>query len=485
MWLPWPNCVTSIVECIFEIPKLFQKGLVVSAIRKLFSTTLITASVIVTLPSLSLAETLNGALAKAYNNNSTLNSARAGVRVTDEGVAIAKSGYRPTITGTVNGSYSSSEGTQVSAGSVGITINQTLFDGFRTKNGVAAAESQVFAQRESLRNEEQNIIFNAVTAYTDVILNKQIAVLRKKNLAFLVEQVRSAKARFDVGEGTRTDMAQADASRAAAIALLSAAEAQVKSSAAIYRQVIGDEPKDLQSANGVSKLLPKSLEQSLSIAAAEHPAINASKHAVDAYDYNVKIAEGALLPTLGAQATLSRNATVYAPEAFLSRSGTANRAAVGVTLNVPIYQGGKVSAQVRQSKEQLGQARIDVDVNSDRVRAAVTSAWTNMEAAAAAVAANKQVVAAAQLALDGVSEERKVGQRTTLDVLNAQSGVVNAQLNLVQAQHDVVLASYAVLSATGHLSAARLGLGVKVQDPEEHYIAVKDKWFGLRTPDGK
>lgn len=465
--------------------KLFRKGLVVSVIRKLFSTTLISASIIVTLPGISIAETLNGALAKAYNNNSTLNSTRAGVRVKDEGVAIAKSGYRPTLSGTVSGSYSSSEGTQVSAGSIGITLNQTLFDGFRTKNGVAAAESQVFASRENLRNEEQNILFNAVSAYLDVILNKQIAVLRKKNVAFLVEQVRSAKARFDVGEGTRTDMAQADAGRAAAIALLSAAEAQVNSSAAIYRQVVGEDPKDLQSAKGLGKLLPKSLELSLSVAAVEHPAINASKHAVDAYGYSVKIAEGALLPTLGAQASISRNATEYAPEGFFSRSGTSNRASVGVTLNVPIYQGGKVAAEVRQSKEQLGQARIDVDVNSDRVRAAVTSAWTNMEAASAAVAANKQVVAAAQLALDGVSEERKVGQRTTLDVLNAQSSVVNAQLSLVQAQHDVVIASYAVVSAIGRLNASRLGLGVKIQDPEEHYIAVKDKWFGLRTPDGR
>ena len=108
-----------------------------------------------------------------------------------------------------------------------------------------------------------------------------------------------------------------------------------------------------------------------------------------------------------------------------------------------------------------------------------------MEAARAAVSANKQLVSAAQLALNGVIEERKVGQRTTLDVLNAQSDVVDAQINLVSAQRDVVVASYAVLSASGRLTASRLGLGVKIHKPEEHYEAVKDKWAGLRTPDGR
>ena len=460
--------------------KLFRKGLVVSAIRKLFSTTLISASIFVTLPSHSVAETLNGALAKAYINNSSLNSARAGVRVTDEGVAIAKSGYRPTITGSANAGYASQDGTQFSTGSFGVSINQTIFDGFRTKNGIASAESQVFASRVNLRNEEQNTLFNAASAYMDVIRDNQIAVLRKKNVAFLVEQVRSAKARFDVGEGTRTDMAQADAGRAGAIARLNAAQAQAKSSAAIYRKIVGEDPRDLQGASGAGKLMPHSLTEALSIAAAEHPAISASKHAVDASDFGVKIAEGALLPTLGAEAGVSRN--YQSPN---SGSTTFNRASIGLQLTVPIYQGGKVAAQVRQQKERLGQARIDVDVAIDSVRAAVTSAWTQMEASQASVSANKQVVAAAQLALDGVSEERKVGQRTTLDVLNAQSSVVDAQLSLVQAQRDVVVASYAVLSATGRLSVSRLGLGVQVQDPEEHYIAVKDKWFGLRTPDGK
>ncbi len=455
-----------------------------SEFRTHLSAALMAATVLVSMSGNALGETLQGALAKAYNNNSSLNSARAGVRVTDEGVAIAKSGYRPTVSGNANGSYVSQAGTQLSTGSFGITISQNLFDGFRTKNSVQSAESQVFAAREGLRNTEQNILFDAVSAYMDVIRDRKIAALRKKNVAFLLEQVRSAKARFEVGEGTRTDVAQADAGRAGALAQLNAAEAQAKSSAAIYRKVIGDDPKDLKAGSPASKLLPRSLNDALAEAAGNHPAIKASEFAVDANTFGVKVAEGALLPTLGIEAGVNRTGRNYGGSAGALDS-TYNQASVGFQLNVPIYQGGKVSATVRQQKEKLGQARIDVDVARDSVRAAVTSAWTQMEASRVGVSANQQVVAAAQLALDGVIEERKVGQRTTLDVLNAQSDVVTAQLNLVSAERDVVVASYAVLSATGRLTVSRLGLGVKVQKPEEHYEAVKDKWFGLRTPDGR
>ncbi len=454
----------------------------------------LTLSVAISMVSapLAVAENIKGALAKAYENNSSLNSARAGVRVTDEGVAIAKSGYRPTITGDANASYSSTNSTafassnRLTTGGFGITISQLLFDGFRTKNNVAAAESQVLAQRQNLRNTEQNILFDAASSYMDVIRDRKIAAFRKKNLAFLQEQVRAADARFEVGEGTRTDVAQADASRASAIAQLNAAEAQAKSSAAIYRQIVGEEPGKLEPAAPVLNLLPKSIEQSLQAASGEHPAILANFHVVDATEFGVKVAEGALLPTLGVEAGVAKNFRNSSAIGIGSDSeSTADTASVGLRLTVPIYQGGKGSATVRQQKEQLGKARIDIDVARDQVRAAVTSAWAQMMAAQAAVVANKQLVSAAQLALDGVVEERKVGQRTTLDVLNAQKDVTDARISLAESERNAVVASYAVLSASGRLSIKRLGLGVAEHRPEEHYEAVKDKWFGLRTPDGR
>lgn len=427
------------------------------------------------------AETLLGALTKAYQYNSTLNQSRAGVRVTDEGVALAKSGWRPQVTGSASASYTSRSSANITTGSFGVSISQTLFDGFQTLNNVRAAEAQVFSARENLRNTEQNILFDAASAFMDVIRDRQIAALREKNLKFLAEQVRAARSRLEVGEGTRTDVAQAEASRAAAEAQLAAARAQAESSAAVYRQVVGDAPGKLQSA-GAAKGLPKNLDAAIAAGAAAHPAILANKHAVDAAGFAVKSKEGQLLPNLSANAGVSRTYTNTLP---FPGGDTSNSATIGATLTVPIYRGGAVSAQVRQAKEQLGQARIGVDVAHDQVRAAITSAWTQYRAGQESVVANKALVSAAQLALNGVIEERNVGQRTTLDVLNAQASVINAQINLATAEHGVVVASYAILSAIGQLSVKKLGLQVAEYKPAEHYEAVKDKWFGLRTPDGR
>jgi outer membrane protein len=443
------------------------------------------------------AETISGALSKAYQNNSQLNSARAGVRVTDEGVAIAKSGYRPTVAGSASIDYSSTRGpssgggnstTRLTTGNFGVQINQTLFDGFQTKNNVAAAEAQVQASNESLRNTEQNILFNAASAYMDVIRDRQSAALTEQNLNFLTEQVRAARSRLEVGEGTRTDVAQAEASRSEALAKLSAARAQALASAATYRQIVGDDPGKLKAASPVAKLLPRSLGSAIAMAASEHPAILANEHLVDASSFAVKSAEGQLLPQVSASAGVSRsyrNAAGLPGVGGGASDGYSNSASIGATLTIPIYTGGRADAQVRQRKESLGQARIEVDVARDQVRQAVTSAWTQYTAAQESVDANRALISAAQLALDGVVEERNVGQRTTLDVLNAQNDVITARINLASSEHDVVVASYGILLGVGHLSVDRLGLQVAKYHPEEHYKAVKDKWGGLRTPDGR
>ncbi|MDG4898254.1 MULTISPECIES: TolC family outer membrane protein [unclassified Mesorhizobium] len=440
-------------------------------------------------PLAASAETITGALAKAYQYNSQLNAARAGVRVTDEGVAIAKSGWRPTVNGSANIDYTNTHGfgtsRRLTTGSFGIVINQTLFDGFQTKNNVAAAEAQVKASVESLRNTEENILFNAASAYMDVIRDRQVAALTQQNLQFLTEQARAARSRFEVGEGTRTDVAQADASRATAVAQLSAARATALASAATYHQIVGDEPGNLKGASPLGKLLPGNLDSALAVASAEHPAILSTQHLVDAAAFSVKSSEGALLPQLSASAGISDNYSHQVPGSLSNPNGSSTSANIGATLTIPIYSGGRTEALVRQHKESLSEARIQVDVSRDQVRQAVVSAWTQYVAARESVDANRQVIDAAQLALNGVIEERNVGQRTTLDVLNAQNAVITAKINQASAERDVVVASYAILSAMGRLSVDRLGLPVTKYKPEEHYNAVKDKWTGLRTPDGR
>lgn len=460
--------------------------------KSLFAAVLASATALS--PLAASAETILGALSKAYQNNSQLNSARAGVRVTDEGVAIAKSGWRPTITGSAAIDYSSSHldarsgpnrNVDLTTANFGVQIDQTLFDGFQTRNNVAAAEAQVRASVESLRNTEENILFSAAQAYMNVIRDRQVVVLTEQNLKFLDETARAARSRFEVGEGTRTDVAQADASRSAAVADLSAARAQVLASAAAYRQIVGTEPGKLKAASALSRLLPSSLDAAFAIAANEHPAILGTQHLVDAAGFSVKSAEGALLPQLSASAGVSSAYRRTVPGVAATQDGTTNSASIGATLTVPIYSGGRTSALVRQSKERLSQSRIEVDVSRDQVRQAVAAAWTAYTAARESLEANKQVIAAAQLALNGVIEERNVGQRTTLDVLNAQATVITAKINQASYEHDVVVGSYAILQATGRLSVDRLALRVTKYKPEEHYNAVKDKWIGLRTPDGR
>jgi outer membrane protein len=269
------------------------------------------------------------------------------------------------------------------------------------------------------------------------------------------------------------------------VAQLAAARAAALSSAATYHQIVGVEPGKLQTPSPIAKLLPQSLESAQGVAASEHPAILSTLQLVDASEFSVKSAEGTLLPTIAAQAGLNRDYTNRSPGSALSPNGWSNSASIGLSLSVPIYQGGRAAAQVRQAKESLGEARIQVDVQRDQVRALVTSAWTQYQSAREASQADAQAVSAAQLALNGVIEERNVGQRTTLDVLNAQADVIDRQIDQASAQRDLVVASYAILSAVGRLSATRLGLHVNAYKPEEHYNAVKDKWFGLRTPDGR
>lgn len=457
--------------------------------RSILSGFIFTA-MIATAPAALAADTIYSALAKAYENNSSLNSARAGVRIANESVPLAKSGLRPRVTGNAGIVYSyNNQARGVSAASFGIEINQAIFDGFQTRNNVQSAEAGVRAERQNLRNTEQNTLFDAAQAYMDVLQNRQIAALRARNIEALREQVRSERSRFEVGEGTRTDVAQANASLAASRAQLSEAKAQVKSAEAIYAQIIGVVPGKLKAPKPLSKLLPRSIAQAEQIAFSGHPAILVRNALVDSGLFSVKSAEGAFLPQVGF------NATVTSAHSSSSRQGVGASSLdgpndsisgrVGIQVTVPIYQGGQASATVRQRKEELGQARINVDVARDQVRAAVVSAYTQLEASRASLVANQETLRASRLVLSGVTEERNVGQRTTLDVLNARTSVLNAQIALVQSQRNLVVSSYALASAVGRLEAKRLGLRVKEHKPEKHYNAVKDKWFGLRTPDGR
>ncbi|KQQ91529.1 transporter [Aureimonas sp. Leaf324] len=450
---------------------------------------------------LASAETLREALAKAYSNSQSLNSARAQLRATDENVPQARAGLRPRVQGVVSTQGSRSRTTfgdgletqKLRSGVIttGIQVNQTLFDGFQTPNNVNAAQAQVRASQKNLDNTVQDTLLDTVTVFMNVRRDREVAAFRRQSLAFLNEQVRAAQARFDVGEGTRTDVAQAQAQQALATALLNTALSQVASSEAQYLDVVGDPPGNLEAGTPPNRgAIPSSVGEAVRVSQEQHPAIQATKFAVDAASFQVKSAEGARLPTLAVTGQID-NAYALSDRDPNQLPGvdvnTQNEVSgtVGAQLTVPIYQGGLVASRVRQAKETLSQRRIEVDNVRDQVRSAVASAWAQRQAAEANVQGYRAQVAAAQLALNGVVEERNVGQRTTLDVLNAQSDVITAQILLAGAQRDTIVAAYTLASAVGSLLPDRLALEVDRYEPEEHYQAVQDKWYGLRTPDGR
>ena len=274
-------------------------------------------------------------------------------------------------------------------------------------------------------------------------------------------------------------MAQAESRLAASRSQVSLAESNLQSSIASFRQIIGVEPRRLAPGRPVDRLVPGSLKSAVDIGLTEHPAIVSALHAVDAAELQVKIAEGALAPRVNVVGSLSQNyATSYPQDQALAAS------IVG-QIQVPIYEGGAVYAQVRQSKETAGQRRIEAEATRDQVRAAVISSWGALEAAKANVQAAQAQVAAAEVALTGVREEARVGQRTTLDVLNQQQELLNARVNLITAQRDRVVASYAVVQAIGRLTVKALGIQIAQYSAKQHFDQVKDLWWGVRTPDGR
>lgn len=444
-------------------------------------------------PYVACAETIFGAMEKAYQNNPELNAVRAGLRATDEGVPIAKSGYRPQISANLTGTQTSLESEQFSffgprttiqdfhTGSAGITITQRIFDGFQTLNNVRAAEANVFSSRETLKANEISILLAAAQAYANIARDQRVVAIRKQNLAFLKEQLNAARSRLDVGEGTRTDVSQAEAELASAQAILVNAVGQLKQSEAVYVQIVGDIPKGVKQPSPASRGMPRNLDQAVAAGLRDNPTIAAAQYDVDAAGYRVKSAEGTMLPGVIVQGSLTRS-TGDSP----STSGRdSNNASITARLEVPLYQGGAEYGQIRQAKERLGQQRIVVDTVRAEVQQTVVSAHAQLEAALANIAANKAQVRAANMALAGVIEERKVGQRTTLDVLDAQQSVLVAEESLVASQRNAVVASYSLLAAMGTLTIKSQGLQVAEYRPEEHYEAVKDKWSGLRTVDGR
>jgi outer membrane protein len=447
-------------------------------------------------PMPALADTIEAALVRAYQNNPQLNAQRAQVRFTDENVPQALSGYRPkvAITGSAGYQYTDTLSTQGGDAnrlvhtpihganpprSVGATVSQTLFNGQQTANKTRAAESQVSGAREALRVLDQTVLLSAATIYMDFLRDSAIVEVQQSNVRVLEQTLKQTKDRFNVGEVTRTDVAQSEAQLAAGKTQLLTAEANLVTTRSNFRRIIGNEPQGLAPGSPVDRFLPATLPSAVELGLIENPNVTAQMFGIDVSYLQVKVNEGALLPTVTLQAAVQQS---YEQTMTVYRSFGASAIA---NVTVPIYQGGAEYSLIRQSKETLAQQRLALEQVRDATRANVVTAWGQLVAGKAQVSSAQSQVTASEIALNGVREEAKAGQRTTLDVLNAQQALVNARVALVTAQHDRVVASYGVLNAVGRLSPQVLKLQTETYDPSVHYHQVRDSWIGVRTPDGR
>ncbi len=446
--------------------------------RKFLSKTYIAAFFLVAVSSVAKAETLQEALEATYVNNPQIAAALLSVKASAEDIAIRKAGKLPSINASADLSHSwvASSGvvsTPVS-GSIGLSYSQVLFDNLRTDAQVEQARAYTEVASHSLRNSIQNVLLSAATSYLDVVRETKFVQLRADNVAFYQAQVRSAKDRLQIGTGTKTSVAQAETRLAQGIASYKSAINNLKSAQASYQRWVGHKPQNLSLSYDFAGLLPRSMDDAQNQADRLHPAILSAKAQLRAAQSASDVAKAAFGPTLQLIGNIGGS------HSFTTGTTTPS-ATVKISLNVPIYQGGAMGASVR--KANLNQIKSEIDVLNarDQVRAAVVSSWSGVQNGQAQIDAARSAVYSSNQVLQGVIEERNVGQKTTLDVLNARAELTSAREAEISATTSKLVASFSLLSASGRLSASDLGLRVEVRTGAGYAKKVEDVWQDLRA----
>ena len=433
------------------------------------------------------AETLREALAAAYNSNPELQAERAALRAIDEGVARARSGFLPTLTGVGNitrqNTVSESAGTQLfdftaTSKFYQARADQSLFRGFQDVFSIKQAKSLVMAGRAQLRATEQRILLDAVAVYMNTLRDESVLALNQNNVQVLERQLQASHDRFRVGEITRTDVAQSEARLAGSVSQRITAEANLATARANYLRIIGQLPGTLERPPELPGL-PVSVDEAWAIASQENPSISLAIYGERAAVQNVRRSMGALAPTVVGFATLSRstgsNPSVNTGTTvdFLTDLKT-----FGVQIRVPLYQGGAVYSDIRRAKQTQSQRLLDIITAERQVRSDARTGFELYRAAKSSIVSNQSQVKANEIALNGVRQEASVGQRTTLDVLDAEQELLDARVNLVRAERDLHVASFSYLSALGRLNAVALALPVDVYDAEAYYGKLKWRLIG-------
>ncbi len=424
------------------------------------------------------AETLREALAKAYATNPTLTAARAQQRANDENVPIARSNALPDVSAsasfTENVLRSSSSFTSpIRQANAGLAVSVPIYQGGLIRNSVRGADARVEAGRANLRDTEAAVFSQTVSAYLDVIRDQAIVALNRKQVSVLRTNLEATRDRFEVGDLTRTDVAQSQARLALQQSLLEQAESNLIGSRERYIQLVGDVPGDLEPPPPLPNL-PKSPETAVTVALDNNPALLAAQRNRDAARFDTNVARAAKLPRVAAVGNGNYSN-------FLNTLGTntipnSNKsAAFGVQATIPLFQGGGPSAQVRQGQARESQA-IEQVIGAERSIVQQTrAAYASWQASMANIVSQQVAVDANTLSLEGVRAENSVGNRTILDILNAEQELLNSQVNLVSARRNAYVAGFSLLAAMGQAEARDLGLdGGTLYDPIVNYRRVRN-----------
>ncbi len=418
------------------------------------------------------AEDLYSVLSFTYESNPTILAQRTYLKSLDENLALAMSGWRPTLSAQAGISATNEDDDTTPYGG-SINASQNIFNGFNTTASIKSAEHQIRAGRYDLSSVEQSILTSAASAYVDVLKDEAVLELQIKNEQVLQRDLETNRQRFEVGEITRTDLSQSEAQLAGAKAAKIEAEGNLHASRANYVSVVGKMPENLIAPQPLDMLMPASLGEAKEIALASNPEVIASKYSQRSLNDNVMVQKSALLPSLSLEASASR------------MWDTGNEATedeelqAGAVLNIPLYDAGANRAKIRNAKQLSNQAKINIVKTERSVLKDLASNWELLKASKASIISIQTQIKASELALDGVKQEFLVGARTVLDVLNAEQALLDSRVALVQAVHAETISSFAVLSNLGRMTPTYLGLAVNPYDPNENYKDTKYKWLSI------
>ena len=424
------------------------------------------------------AQTLEEALASAYANNPQLLASRAQLRATDERVAQARAGWRPTVTLSGTAGYSRTERqnvandpTELQPRTATLSVSQPLFRGFRTTYGTQRARNEVQAERARMFSVEAQIFLDVATAYLNVLRDAAVLELTSSNEAVLTRQLSATNDRFRVGEVTRTDVSQAESRVAGARADRIAAAGQLQTSTQAYERLLGASPRGLV-APAIPGGLPTSQDEAQSAAMASNPIVLAAQFDEAASREAIDEVRGELLPSVNLVGEL-----VQQREVQIGGSQT-NIARATVQVSVPLYEAGSVYSRVRAQRQTNSQRQIQIEQQRRVAAESAAVAYQQLNTARARLVSLAAQIRATEIALEGVRQEAAVGSRTVLDVLNAEQELLNAQVSYVRSQRDELVAAYTVLGAVGQLGARQLQLPVELYDFEANYRDVEGRWIG-------